>query len=277
MKIRSLAFLAGILLTDFLAFCEEFVLLNVWDKTNDHLPNYENTEFVGPGIPKDWTQPVNYADGTWHQRFVVHSFGNGKYPYSEFLFMVTLRDYPGLDDAHPDRNIMTHQYADVGRNKVYTGSANVQTIRWDNGFEFNTDPAHKIRVQPRIYGSSATKYHNCTTNDGLTSEQVKWALPFEFEYQVVIVAKGSTFSGWENYPMKSIGATAAHTPMAQPGSYRIVDSRSAGANSNGKAVFSLRGQLLGDIAADNRIPPAYGAYAIPAGSYSGHRLQIITP
>jgi len=197
----------------------EFVLIHVHDVSRNPWKYFQNDkQACPPGIPKDWTEPIDYANGRWHARFVIHRLGNGKYPYDEARLLITLRDNPGKDDAHPHEKLCMFRTTEVGKGVVYAYSHVVKDQFRKRDFSFATQPAAMVRTQPRVHVENDRKCHDVHSRKmagawknapGAKSYQdvEDWIFPLEYSYQVVVVPAGKEFTGWDNYPLK--GATVA--------------------------------------------------------------------
>ena len=251
--------IACILLTvSCLSWSQQFLLLNTYVKdTRDSFLNHEqNPDAIGPNIPKDWTSPVDYRQGRWIQRFVIHSMGNGEYPHPKASYIITIRDDPGFNDAHPWDAWCEFKTSEIGYG-VNELDCKVDDIWKKDGFSWATNPTARLRTQLRVYvtGNESKRVDvshkkigdSWMRVDGVSSAQdvIDWFLPLTFDYQAVIVAPGTTFEGWDKYPLKSgfepknVDIRKEHFRNCAPrySSLRI------GENIQSK-VFDMRGRIL---------------------------------
>jgi hypothetical protein len=246
--------IAGVVCMAVMAQAEEFVLLNVHDTEGAPYKYFEKDASAHGDIPTNWKTPVDYYNGTWYQRFVVHSMGNMQYPFQQFSFILTLRDAQG-DDAHPLESTCMYQFADVGKDKIKETIVKTKDIWAKSSFSFTDSPAKRFRTQPRIYYSGGRSDVSCSKLSSVLGkisgasscdDVQKWFFPLNYDYQAVIVSAGTTFSGWENYPLKSGLQTAINTHQPTAKDFRVVNSR---INAGPALLFDMRGALIGK--ADN--------------------------
>jgi hypothetical protein len=278
-----------------IASAEEFVLLNVHDETSKPYTYYQNVEgATGPGIPKDWTQPVVYVDGSYHTRFIIHKMGNGQYPHKYLSLILTMRDNPGKDDAHIWEKFVEYNKADVGKNIVVEANVpvNYSGIWYKKGaFYWNTEPAYMIRIQLRIHVHSSTRYvdinstkadfnDECAKAGVSLAEVQKWIFPIEYDYQAVVVSKGATFSGWENYPFKSSAAVKTEY-MKEKDFKPAMSDRFGNALGEGSRlrIYDVRGVFNGVLDEHTGVSSpgatsAAGIYCICPGKYPPRPILI---
>jgi hypothetical protein len=231
----AVAVVYALLLFSHAVFADEFVLLNIHATITEPWQQFQNVAgATGPNIPKNWLSPVDYINGgKYYTRFVIHSMGNGKYPFDKLTLLCTIRDNPGLDDCHILEDVVEYKTADIGTGTVHEYVATYRWMVdfwWDNNFHWDTEPATRIRTQPRIFvhdcchrnhyvdiSTYKSDFNAQVAKAGLTAQQVKdWVFPMVVDYQAVLVSKGATFSGWENYPFKSgLPTNAQPLPSAQ--------------------------------------------------------------
>ena len=193
----------------------EFLLVDAYETSSSPYRRLEASPFAGSDIPRDWTAPVDYANGTWHSRIVIHRMGDGAYPWPDVAFLITMRDGDGLEDAHPKWQDCLYPVEAIGSGRIMTYSHPVAGIWREHGFRFDTHPTQRFRVQPRFHVHDPDERFDLTIKDigghwrqapGATSAQdvIDWIAPYEYSYQVVVVAAGHTFSGWDHYPMRGV-------------------------------------------------------------------------
>lgn len=179
--------------------------------------NSKSEDFGGVNINHfiqlDWTCPVNYAEGKMH---IYIRIKNQPVPQG----MVTCWNaYQSKEGAKEGEDLYWYEigskreYIKGEPGNVYTWEYNVSDLgEWDDDHDFwvkkrrtngQRKPAPidwtkpRYRQSVRFWTSDGEKEVHRGRNWGGEDPDKWW--PLDFTYLVVIVEKGGTFSGWDNY------------------------------------------------------------------------------
>jgi hypothetical protein len=136
----------------------------------------------------DWTSPVNYAEGTLYYRVQVRSQPQAQQMRLQFCFWQY--NYT-LENCGPMANVYGAGGVEV------TWAVGVQDMWMKDGNPMdwkNPRQTNGVAIK-NMAGLPVSDYNNWNWN----GEDPSLWYPLDMRFTVVVVAKGSTFSGWDNY------------------------------------------------------------------------------
>lgn len=258
---------------------------------NDH--GFPKTKTFAPGTNGDWTQPIDYYNGTLHHRLEVRSAPTAKTMNFQCCFH---QNGSVLEECGPQTSYFTIPVS--GPPVVLTWKVKVSALKQISDIPIDWSLPRSvlftvIRKGPRQYVSDLKQL-----NDGLAwagEDPDEW-YPMEIRFTTVVVAAGSTFSGWDAYidpvvlpPAADAGAPKPDIGPPQPDSRApgvdasppledgavppLVDSRSrvepdAGQPDRGVATAADAGAISGgawDASVPNAVLPAPAEHSLAGG------------
>ncbi len=240
---------------------QEFMVIDdtiEYDMDSPHGFHWYYQDYIST-LPSNWSSPYNYKTGQFYTRYEVISeasdepcglqFGIWQYRnvtpgpdeknYSEVMADIIELNGPGsieYDNSSPVSWWKT--YEGVSFSRVYDF--------WRLGINIWSLPPEKTVIAPVGYGG---KYIEDVWN-----ERSKW-FPIKIKVQVIAVASGYTFSGWENYvtdPVKpptpdyEINFSNETTGTAVPSTdeYSVNSNMSGAVSGTGSVISVTPGQDL---------------------------------
>jgi len=152
----------------------------------------------------DWSQPVNYLEGTVHVRVEARSTPKPFSLQPSWAIWMPGKDKNGKSrepvvpySARPTMNF-TPDPEDVS---VKTASFSMSDWLYYNGASIDDFIEPRVTMGPVIKAGSASgggfiSDHSNFNWGGMDPDDV---YPMDMRYSLVVVAPGSTFSGWDNY------------------------------------------------------------------------------
>ena len=145
-----------------------------------------------PRANGDWTKPVNYAEGTLYYRVEIRNQPKPQNMRIQFCFWQEKNGNRfALENCGPQKDV----YGKSGT--VETWSVPVSQM-WKLGgkpIEWQRPRYRNGAAIKNSAGQPVSNYNGWNWN----RENPKDWYPLNWRYTVVVVAKGSTFSGWDNY------------------------------------------------------------------------------
>ncbi len=140
----------------------------------------------------DWTSPVNYAEGTLYFRVQVRSQPVAQDMRIQFCFWQAKNGYNfELETCGQTANVRGVP------GTVVTWSAEISKMwkRLNNPLEWDRPRYRNGAAIKNTAGEPVSDYNGWNWNG---ENPAQW-YPLDMRYTVVVVAKGATFSGWDNY------------------------------------------------------------------------------
>jgi hypothetical protein len=212
------------------AFAEEFLFVNKidnkWSETNSGVKQ----QWMGP---TNWKSPVNYVDGSVHIQLVVKTKPSDK---EVWMHLVHYQDGNHGESFIKDgvyfskTGTFTKQLPGVSQWKYY-GS-----IDYTRTFSY-------VRTHLKAADNNQLMRTGGCGNYCYPGNDLSKHVPVIADITVVVVAKGSTFSGWDNYPAGAVVSITDHAvkPQTRPLQYPAPNLLTISAP---KAVYDIRGRLL---------------------------------
>jgi hypothetical protein len=177
---------------------------------------YPNSPAVG-FIPDNWHGPVDYYGGTMYIRFTVIDWATND-PGRLLFVMVQGEDWRTHNEATP----YGQYFGFSEKGQTVTHETPVSKI-WVKHPPFGWDkPITYVRVQTQ--NKVDGKYHDTQKSGTPAANLGDRFYPFYYRYTVVVVPKGETFSGWENYTFdKPLDSRAYNARPFYGGPHRYVD------------------------------------------------------
>jgi hypothetical protein len=145
-----------------------------------------------PKANGDWTKPVNYAQGTLYYRVEIFSQPVAQNMRLQFCFWQAKNGYNfELEMCGPQKDVRGTP------GTVATWSVAVNNMWKKDGKSIEWDRA-RFRNGVAIKNSSGKPVSNYNGWNWNGEDPKKW-YPLNMRFTVVVVAKGGTFSGWQNY------------------------------------------------------------------------------
>jgi len=210
---------------------------------------YPNSPAVG-FIPDNWYEPVDYYGGTMYIRFTVIDWPTDD--PGRFLFvMVQGEDWRTHNEATP----YGQHFGFSEKGQTVTHVTPISKI-WVKHPPFGWDkPITYVRVQTQNKVGGA--YHDTQKKGTPAANLGDRFYPFYYSYTVVVVPKGETFSGWENYtfdkPLHARGLNqlgiSAHVLRPALKRYRasLCIGRTLGSRAEGQSasmLYRIDGRML---------------------------------
>jgi len=149
---------------------------------------------VPPTANGNWITPINYAEGTLYYRAEIRSMPTHKDMILHFcVWQEKNGNTSGLENCGDYQNISYK-----GSKVVVTGYQKMQDL-WmkDNKSIEWYRPRHRDGIAIKTTaGVPVSDYAGWNWNGQNPAE---W-YPMDLHFTIVVVAKGYTFSGWQNYP-----------------------------------------------------------------------------
>ena len=180
------------------------------------------------GANGNWVTPVNYAEGTLYFRVEIRSQPQPQRMQTQFCIW---QDDLVLENCGPRVSLTGHA------NTVVTWSKEVKKMYKKNGVSLDWS-------RPRQRYGIAIK-----NSQGLPVSSIKgwnWSgenpahwYPMNMRFSVVVVAKGATFSGWQNY-VNGSGATVSAAGATEAA---LISGDDAGSGLTWEAALEQEGAL----------------------------------
>ncbi len=175
------------------------IVIYDWNKdvTTDHHGFPRNQP---PDHNYDWTSPINYAEGTLYVRAQINSIPvNQPDMYLQFCFWQELNGYNfGLETCLTTKNVPGHAGSVVCWHQTIDQmwKLNNEPLDWDRP---RYRVAVPIKVQKQLNGVN-DKYPVSDYNGwNWNGENPNHWYPLDMRFTAIVVEKGGTFSGWEDY------------------------------------------------------------------------------
>ena len=134
----------------------------------------------------NWVSPINYAGGTIHFRAQVFSMPQPKQMRLQFCFW---------QFKNTRETCSRTQQITVGETKTWSAALNGMWKKGNKALDW-TKPRDRNGVAIKnMAGKPVSSYSNWNWNG---ENPAQW-YPMNMRFTVVLVAKGQTFSGWNNY------------------------------------------------------------------------------
>jgi hypothetical protein len=145
-----------------------------------------------PRANGDWTKPINFAQGTLEYRLEIRSQPQPQDMRIQLCFWQTRNGNKfGLESCGPQQAIRGNP------GTVKTWSVNVQDM-WKLGGRSIEWDRPRFRAGAAIKNAKSRPVSNYNGWNWNGENPKQW-YPLNMRFTVVVVAKGSTFSGWDNY------------------------------------------------------------------------------
>lgn len=141
-------------------------------------------------LSQNWEQPVNYADGKLYFRARIYSIPKNQ-PGMKIGFCFWQKPAPG-------RELPRQRSARRARQRRDLGFSSARTCWKKGGLEVDWSAPRK-KMGFSIRDGQNDPVSNKTSTDWGGNNPADW-YPMNVRVQVVLVAVGETFSGWQNYP-----------------------------------------------------------------------------
>lgn len=139
----------------------------------------------------DWTQPINYAEGRIYVRFEIIS---QPVPQDDMKLQFCLWQRQGGNKYGKERCVFTKNVPGTA-GTIKCWSQNVKDLYKKGEFQWD-QPRSRAAVPIKNGDGKAVSDYNGWNWNG---ENPNHWYPLDMKATVVIVAKGATFSGWDNY------------------------------------------------------------------------------
>ena len=144
-----------------------------------------------PGLPTNWTKPINYAGGRLYVRFDILRCPTNRSGALQFAFM-----------QKPNATMIHNKYVRYSGTGRYLGEEAMRELHE------GSPPVNWSRSVPRgkIFWLGAQKGDASGDHTGrAVKDDLAEFFPLKFRCTVVVVARGTRFSGWNNYPVPGEG------------------------------------------------------------------------
>lgn len=146
--------------------------------------------------PPNWLSPKNYYEGPWQFRLQILDHPSKKPGSLQFCMW----RYPKID-GHLLETCTSIFHTGSG---VSYASAAPNTWFKKDGLPLDFSEPEKFRIRLVLRGKTATGGNCVVTNKtqvkGACGEQWEYFKDMKFKFSAVMVPKGQSFSGWQNYP-----------------------------------------------------------------------------
>lgn len=140
----------------------------------------------------DWTKPTNYADGTLHFQVKINNQPVPQDMRLQFCFWQEKNgDKFGLESCGPLKSVRGE------KGTTASWSVKVKDM-WKLGGKSIEWQRPRFRVAAVVKNKNGQPVSNFNGWNWNGEDPKKW-YPIDWNFKVVVVAPGSTFSGWENY------------------------------------------------------------------------------